>query len=83
MDLRVALIAGTVFAGVLAGGALVAPRLSSASDGSTSGADQQPTAAVVNAAPAVDIPALAISRQGSDDRDDGDHLGGDHGEDDD
>jgi hypothetical protein len=87
MDLRVALITGTVFLGVLAGGALAAPKLSGAHDGSASVADQQPSEAVVTAAAVVDIPAVAVSHRESDERDDdhdgGDHRGREHEEDDD
>ena len=81
MDVRTALITGTVFAGVLVAGAVAAPR----GDGGNSGGSPTTDAAVAHvASPAADVPVSQVtSRSSGDDHGDREHDDDDHEEDDD
>lgn len=81
MDVRTALITGTVFAGVLVAGAVAAPR----GDGGNSSGSPTTDAAVVSVAdPAADVPVSQVTTRSSGDdqreHDDDEH---EHEEDDD
>ncbi|MEO8540372.1 MAG: hypothetical protein ABI577_11575, partial [bacterium] len=64
MDVRTALITGTVFAGVLVAGAVAAPRGDS---GNSSGSTATDTAVVTVADPAADLPVAQVTTASSGD----------------